>query len=357
MGGAPPEDAGVAPVRPGEELDLARLEPWLRSALGVESGPLAVGQFPGGHSNLTYLVRIGGREVVLRRPPLGARVRTAHDMGREYRVLERLGPAWDKAPRLLARCEDVAVIGAPFYLMERVPGLILRRDPPPGLAVDAAAARRLGEAFVDTLVELHALDPAAIGLGDFGRPDGYVARQVDGWTRRYGDARTDDVPDMEETAAWLAASLPPNNGASIIHNDFKYDNLVLDPDRLAVRGVLDWEMATRGDPLMDLGTALAYWVEAGDPDELQASRFGPTHLPGSLTRRELAARYLDRSGRPAGDLRFYYAFGLFKTAVVAQQIYARYRQGATRDARFAAFGEGVKVLARQATRALRAPGL
>jgi aminoglycoside phosphotransferase (APT) family kinase protein len=347
----PGDDPG--PVRPAEELDLARLEPWLRSALGVETGGLVVRQFPGGHSNLTYLVRMGGREAVLRRPPLGSRVRTAHDMGREYRVLERLGPAWSKAPRVLAACEDAGLIGAPFYLMERVPGLILRKQPPPGLPLDAAAARRLCEAFVDTLVELHALDPAAIGLGDLGRPDGYVVRQVEGWTRRYADARTEDVPEMEEAAAWLAAHPPPGGAASIIHNDFKYDNLVLDPGRLTVRGVLDWEMATLGDPLMDLGTALAYWVEAGDPDEVQASRFGPTNLPGSLTRRELAQRYADERGRPVGDLRFYYAFGLFKTAVVGQQIYARYRQGATRDARFAAFGEGVRVLARQAARALR----
>lgn len=346
------DDAG--PVRPGEELDATRLEPWLRSALDAGSGPLEILQYPGGHSNLTDLVRIGAREAVLRRPPLGSRVRTAHDMSREYRVLDRLAPAWPKAPRVLARCDDPAVIGAPFHLMQRVPGLILRKHPPENVSLDPAAVRRMCEAVVHTLAELHLLDPAAVGLADFGRPAGYVARQVEGWTRRYADARTDDVPGMREVAAWLGAHQPPESGAVIIHNDYKYDNLVLDPANLAVRGVLDWEMSTLGDPLMDLGTALSYWVEAGDPDELQAGRFGPTTLPGSLTRRELAARYAERRGVRLGDVRFYYAFGLFKTAVVAQQIYARYRQGATRDPRFAAFADGVRILARQAARSLRA---
>ena len=345
----PADEAG--PVRPGEELDAARLEPWLRGVLGAESGPFEVLQYPGGHSNLTYRVRVGQRDVVLRRPPVGSRVRGAHDMGREHRVLERLGPAWDKVPRVLARCDDAGVIGAPFYVMERVPGLILRKDPPPGLALDAGAVRRMGEGFVDALAELHALDAAAIGLGDLGRPEGYVARQVEGWTRRYVDAKTDDVAEMEEVGGWLAARQPPESGVALVHNDFKYDNLVLDPARLAVRGLLDWEMATLGDPLMDLGTALAYWVEPGDPDELQASRFGPTTLPGSLTRAELADRYAARRGLRLGDVSFYYVFGLFKTAVVAQQIYARYRQGLTRDRRFAAFGEGARILARQAARA------
>jgi aminoglycoside phosphotransferase (APT) family kinase protein len=344
----------AGPVRPGEELDLTKLEPWLRSALDAGTGPLDLRQFPGGHSNLTYLVRIGEREAVLRRPPLLSRVRTAHDMSREYRVLDRLAPAWSKAPRVLAWCGDPALIGAPFYLMERVPGLILRKHPPRDLSLDAAGVRRMCEGLVDTLAELHALDAAAIGLADFGRPQGYVARQVEGWTRRYADARTDDLPEMEDVATWLAAHLPAESGAAIIHNDYKYDNLVLDPARLSVRGVLDWEMSTLGDPLMDLGTALSYWVEGGDPDELQASRFGPTTLPGSLTRRELAGRYAERRGVRLGDVRFYYAFGLFKTAVVAQQIYARYREGATRDPRFAAFAEGVRILARQAARSVRA---
>jgi aminoglycoside phosphotransferase (APT) family kinase protein len=340
------------PVRAGEELDLARLAPLLARELGV-AAPLTVEQFPCGHSNLTYLVRAGAREWVLRRPPFGTRVKTAHDMGREHRILSRLHLAYPLAPRPVLYCDDPSLLGAPFYLMERIRGIILRDALPPGLDFGPARARRLGEAFVDNLVTLHALDYAAAGLGELGRPEGYVERQVTGWTRRYRDAQTDDVPDMEALATWLVPHIPPSSPAALIHNDYKYDNLVLaeeDPTRII--GVLDWEMSTVGDPLMDLGTALGYWVEAGDPDELQAVRFCVTDLPGSPTRREIADRYAERSGRHVGDLLFYYCFALFKTAGVAQQIYARYRQGLTHDARFERMILGVRVLARTAVRAL-----
>jgi aminoglycoside phosphotransferase (APT) family kinase protein len=337
--------------RAGEQLDLARLEPWVRQALDAGAGAFTVAQFPAGHSNLTYLVRVGEREAVLRRPPFGSPVKSAHDMGREVRVLRHLAPLWPRAPRVLAACEDAAVIGAPFYLMERRRGVVLRRQPPPELAFPPAAARRLSEAFVDTLAELHSVDYTAAGLGGLGNPEGYVARQVSGWTRRWTDARTDAVPEMDAVAAWLDAHLPPSSHAALIHNDFKYDNLVLDPDDPArILGVLDWEMATLGDPLMDLGTALCYWVEEDDPEDLRAVRFGPTTAPGTLTRRALVERYGERMGRPLRDVRFYYAFGLFKTAVVAQQIYYRYAQGLTADARFAGFIDGVRALARQAAR-------
>jgi aminoglycoside phosphotransferase (APT) family kinase protein len=341
---------GTRPVRAGEELDPQRLREYLAATLGTAGEP-EVEQFPGGHSNLTYLVRVDGRELVLRRPPFGSKVKTAHDMGREHRVLSHLAPVYPKAPRPLAYCEDAAVLGAPFYLMERVRGLILRRDPPPDLPLGPAVARGLGLAFVDALLELHAVDFAAAGLAGLGNPDGYVERQVGGWSKRYQDARTDDVRDLESVGAWLATQRPPSPAPTLIHNDFKYDNLVLDPhDPTRILGVLDWEMSTIGDPLMDLGTALCYWVQADDAPDLQAVRFGPTVLPGTPTRRELAERYAAKSGRPLDHLRFYYAFGLFKTAVVAQQIYFRFRQGLTADPRFAAFIHGVRALAAQAAR-------
>jgi aminoglycoside phosphotransferase (APT) family kinase protein len=341
---------GTRKVRAGEELDPARLGDYLRAALGLD-GPLTVEQFPSGHSNLTYLVRVGERELVLRRPPFGSKVKSAHDMGREYRVLSRLSAVYP-APRPVAHCEDPSVLGAEFYVMERLRGVVVRLNPPAELSSSPDTVRQLCTAFIDKLAELHQLDYAAAGLGDLGKPEGYVERQVSGWTRRYVDARTDEIPNMEWLARWLAERLPASGSAALLHNDYKYDNLVLAPDDLTrVIGVLDWEMSTIGDPLMDLGTALGYWVEATDPDELQAIRFCPTTLPGSLTRRELAERYGERTKRDVSDLLFYYCFALFKTAGVAQQIYYRYKQGLTKDERFAAMIFGVKILSQTGVRA------
>lgn len=342
---------GPRPMRRGEELDAGRLRAYLQAHLPATGADpeLVLEQFPGGHSNLTYFVRWDGHEYVLRRPPFGSQVKSAHDMGREYRVLSRLAPVWPKAPRPVLHCADASVLGAEFYLMERVRGVILRKDPPAGLTIDAGLARGLGETLVDALVELHAIDYRAAGLADFGKPSGYVQRQVEGWSKRYAAAQTDDVPAVDEVAAWLAAHLPPDAPGTLIHNDLKFDNLVLDPDDLSrVRGILDWEMSTLGDPLMDLGTTLCYWVEAGDPPLMHQIRFGPTHVPGMMTRAEVAARYGERSGRDVSGIVFYYVFGLFKTAVVAQQIYYRFRQGLTSDQRFAAMITGVRALAEKA---------
>jgi len=332
------------PPRPGEELDAAALQRWLRL-----DEPVAIEQFPRGHSNLTYLLRAGPREIVLRRPPFGSKVKTAHDMGREYRVLSKLSAVWPRAPRPLFHCDDPSIIGAPFYGMERVRGVILRGSRPDA-DVSPPQARAIAEALIDTLAELHGVDFAAAGLGDLGRPEGYVERQVSGWARRYADSKTDDIPGVERIAQWLARNMPRESGAAIIHNDFKHDNVVLSADDLArVAGVLDWEMATVGDPLMDLGTALGYWVEEGDSDEMKMIAFGPTMLPGSPTRRELAQRYARRTGREVTV--FHYCFALFKTAVVAQQIYARYKAGLTKDDRFAMMIAGVKILADAANEA------
>jgi len=345
------------PPRPGEELDEDRLAVYLRRTLGLE-GPLRVQQFPGGHSNLTYLVSAGGRELVLRRPPFGSTVKAAHDMGREFKVLSALAPVFPPVPRVVASCEDESVLGARFYLMERVRGVILRSRLPEGLALSASSVASLCASLVETLAALHRLDYAAAGLGGFGNPGGYATRQVAGWTRRYRDAQTGEVAEMDAVAGWLAAHVPPAQAASLLHNDYKHDNLVLDPARPdRIVAVLDWEMSTLGDPLMDFGTTLAYWVEEGDRDELKAVAFGPTRLPGSDTRRRLVERYTESSGRAVHDMDFYYCFGLFKIAVVVQQIYYRFRQGLTRDARFAGLGHAVGVLARQAALHLGRPEL
>jgi aminoglycoside phosphotransferase (APT) family kinase protein len=336
-------------VRPGEELDLARLAAFLR-AQDLPAEGLSQQQFPKGHSNLTYLVRAGGQEFVLRRPPVGSKVRTAHDMGREARILLKLHPVFPLAPRVVAVCDDVSVLGAPFYLMERIQGVILRGPQPRGIEVSPAQARGIGISFARTLAALHAVDFRAAGLE--GKPQGYVRRQVDGWTRRWQDSRTEDVPEVEQIAQWLVERMPQESGAAFIHNDFKYDNLVLDPgDLTRVVGILDWEMSTVGDPLMDLGTALGYWVEEEDPEALKAFAFGPTFLPGSLTRQEIVQEYARAAGREVPSMLFYTCFALFKTAVVAQQIYKRYVEGLTKDERFAALGLGVPLLARAAVEA------
>jgi aminoglycoside phosphotransferase (APT) family kinase protein len=353
MSDAAPLDAAKA-VRTGEELDLARLEPWLRGKLAAWDGPLALSQFPGGHSNLTYLLRLGDRELVLRRPPFGSKVKTAHDMGREHRILSRLHAVYDKAPRAILYCDELDVIGAPFYLMERVQGVVLRGTRPKGVALDEATMRRLSENTVDGLSELHAVDYASAGLGDLGHPEGYVARQVSGWSERYVKSRTDDIAEMETVARWLADHQPKREpAAALIHNDFKYDNLVLDPnDVTKIRAVLDWEMATVGDPLMDLGTTLGYWIDPDDAEPMRLLPFGPASLPGNLKRRDVVERYAKTTGRDVGDVLFYYAYATFKVAVIAQQIYYRYKQGLTKDERFAAMISGVQILSCQAARAI-----
>jgi aminoglycoside phosphotransferase (APT) family kinase protein len=343
----------TSPVRAGEELAGEKLEPYLRDHLPEFMGPLEIEQFPCGHSNLTYLLRCGPRELVLRRPPFGNRVQTAHDMSREYRVLSKLSSVYPLAPRPYLFCDDVNVLGAPFYVMERRKGVILRKAITPGLALSSDDMRGLSMALIDNLAKLHTIDYQAAGLGELGKPVGYIARQVTGWTTRYTNARTDDVATMDNVAAWLAANMPAESSASIIHNDYKFDNLVLDPTDLSrIVAVLDWEMATLGDPLMDLGTTLGYWVQANDPEPLRSARLGPTTLPGCLTRRELVERYATASGRPIANPLFYYVYGLFKVAVIIQQIYARFVRGHTRDPRFAKLNDVVAVLARQAERVI-----
>ncbi|MEQ1690077.1 MAG: phosphotransferase family protein [Gemmatimonas sp.] len=343
-------------VRAGETIDTGALRSWLSVAVPelISAGAqVDVRQFPSGFSNLTYLVTIGtengARAYVLRRPPRGVKPGSAHDVGREHDLLAALHPQGVPVPRPIARCDAVDVIGAPFYLMEFVDGVILRGAAPaelPGDAVSAASTlAQLSRTFVSTLSQLHAVDVTRGALAVLGRPDGYVQRQVDGWTRRWHASRTEPVPDLDHVATWLAAHRPPDRGASLIHNDFKFDNLVLDRASMQrVVAILDWEMATVGDPMMDLGTALAYWVEAGDAPVFKMLGLGVTALPGSLSRQELVHAYGATSGRDVSDAAFYYAFGLFKVAVIAQQIFARHAQGLTADPRFAKLGVVVAAL-------------
>lgn len=344
------QDQARAP-RPGEELDAAAVAGWLAAELPDFTGPVEIAQFPGGASNLTYRVRSAGGDWVLRRPPPGTKARSAHDMGREYRILSAIHAAFPFAPRPLLFCADPVPLGAEFYLMERLEGVILRRDLPPGMDLAPEQARALCRNLVEVQAALHAIDPTAAGLAEFGRPEGYVARQVEGWSTRYRDARTDDVPDNEALMAWLAAHQPPDTGrAALIHNDFKFDNVVLGErdGQWRITGVLDWEMATLGDPLMDLGASLAYWVQADDPAPLQAIRMLPTHLPGMMRRVELVEYYFERTGLGVERFDFYYVYGLFRLAVIVQQIYYRFVLGQTKNPRFAPFGRFCTVLSEAA---------
>ncbi|MDX2184024.1 MAG: phosphotransferase family protein [Gemmatimonadaceae bacterium] len=339
---------GAVDVRAGEALDPEALGGFLGNALGLR-GEIAVQQFPRGFSNLTYLVRIGADELVLRRPPVGVRPGIAHDMAREYRVLHAVHGAGVPVPTPLALCEDESVVGAPFYVMRRVHGVILRMVTPEiAAALDATTCARLSETFLDTLVAIHRVPLDVPGLRELGRPEGYVGRQVSGWVQRWQKARTDDVPAMDALAEWLTAEQPPTGTPALVHNDFKYDNLMLAPDDLTeIRAVLDWEMATVGDPLLDLGTSLGYWLEADDPPQLKALGLGISALPGNLRRAELWARYGAVTGREIPPMGWYHAFGLFKIAVIAQQIYARWKAGLTTDPRFGALLGAVQLLAAQ----------
>lgn len=337
-------------VRTGEELDAAKVLEFIGGSLPHISGEITVRQFPGGFSNLTYLVCIGGHELILRRPPFGRKATGAHDMGREYRVLTALKPVFPYCPSPLVYSEDESIIGAPFYLMEKITGVILRKDLPAEMDFTPLQARALSENLIDTLCRLHAVDFTAAGLDSLGKGDGYVSRQVAGWGRRYADARTDDAPAFEGVIRWLNDKLPAHSPApAIIHNDYKFDNTVLDQaDSTKIIGLLDWEMTTIGDPLMDLGSSLAYWVEKDDPPELQAIRTMPTNVAGMLTRKEQVALYGERSGIAIDNFDYYYCFGLFRLAVIAQQIYYRYYHGQTKDPRFKSLILAVHILEKTA---------
>lgn len=343
-----------SPVRDGESIPLDALREWWEETLGHVHG-IEVEQFPRGFSNLTYLVRAGGDEFVLRRPPFGVKPGIAHDVLREGRLLAALRPAYPRVPAVIALCDDVGVIGAPFVVMERVRGLIVRGALPESLSFGAAQLRALSAAALETLAGLHRVNWRVPGLEELGKPEGYVERQVAGWTKRWQAARTGDVPAIERVLAWLASHAPSTGDATLVHNDFKFDNLVLDPaDPTRVRAVLDWEMATIGDPRLDLATTLGYWIEPTDPPSLVQLGIGITALPGNWTREQVIAAWEHATGRPAGDPVWLFAFGLFKVAVIAQQIFARYVAGHTKDARFAQLDAAVAALGALASQAIDA---
>jgi aminoglycoside phosphotransferase (APT) family kinase protein len=264
-------------------------------------------------------------------------------------VLSKLHSVYAPAPEVLFYCDDDSILGAPFYVMEPIHGIILRRNLSPGLDFPAEKARRLSESFVDNLVRLHHVDYAAVGLSDLGRPEGYLERQVRGWIERYYGSKTHDYPEVEKVSAWMHQHIPSTRATSLIHNDYKYDNIVLGShDITKIVGVLDWEMCTLGDSLSDLGTALAYWIDPTDPEEIQQNRWGPTTQPGSFTREEFVQYYARQTQSDVSEIAFYLTFARFKLAVIVQQIYFRYQQGLTKDERFASMPEKIQFLLRAA---------
>ena len=325
--------------REGEELDTQVIDSYLKSAISGLSGTPQIRQFPGGASNLTYLLEYPQRQLVLRRPPFGHKAKSAHDMGREYRIINQLGGSFPYCPKAYVHCTDETVIGSEFYVMERINGIILRSDMPAELNLDSGKTTQLCKSFIDKLVELHNVDYQACGLGDLGKPEGYVQRQISGWTDRYDKAMTPDAPQWAAVKAWLRDKQPADHPKpGIVHNDYRFDNVILDPHNpMQIIGVLDWELTTLGDPLMDLGNTLAYWIEAGDPAPMQRMRRQPSNAPGMLTRREFVDYYAERSGIEIDNYDFYYTYGLFRLAGIVQQIYYRFYHGQTKDQRFAQF--------------------
>ena len=328
-------------VRADERIEAVRLAGYLDGKLEGAEGIPSVRQFSGGHANLTYLLTFPDAEFVLRRPPLGPIAPGAHDMSREYRVLSRLWQAFSPAPRAYVLCHDESVIGAPFFVMERRDGVVVRNGVPErfGGGLDERANLKLSEVVIDTLADLHAVDPASCGLEDLGRPDGFLERQVAGWMERWQGARHEENPIADRVGAWVAARIPTSQDPTLLHNDWRLDNMAVDfddPGRCVA--VYDWDMCTRGDPLADLGTVLSVWYAA---DEVPASLNPmPTTVPGFMTRPQAVARYAKRTGRDLSNLDWYLVFGTWKVAVVLQQIYIRWLRGQTKDERFEGMGQG-----------------
>ncbi|PHN08231.1 phosphotransferase family protein [Flavilitoribacter nigricans] len=342
-------------ILPGEELPVDRLKQYLQEQCLIQdtNSPLEAVQFAGGFSNLTYLLKIEDRELVLRRPPHGA-IKRGHDMGREYRVLSHLYPHFPKVPKTYAYTEDPEVLGAPFYLMEKVEGIILTGKEVKKRELSPSDFGVISQSWLDTFIELHQLDYEQAGLGELGRPEGYVERQVRNWSKQYLRAATAEVPSAEKVMAWMEEHQPKTYDFSLIHNDYKYDNVVFADDSWTeIRAILDWEMCTLGDPLMDLGTSLGYWVTGEDPEAMQAVSLSPTTAPGNPSRTEIVEAYARLSGRPVRHLTFYYVYGLFKIAVIVQQIFYRYQKGYTQDPRFAHLDQFAKLLCDTAWQAIQ----
>ncbi len=352
------EVSGARAVRTEDAFDVDAVAQWLRlhasDATGLDGSP-EVRQFSGGASNLTFLLRYPTREVILRRPPRGTKAKGAHDMRREFTIQQSLAPVFPYVAEMIGFCDDQSVLGADFYVMERIEGIIPRSEWPADVPLSPEQARALCLNAVDVLVELHSVGPAASGLGERGKGAGYVGRQVEGWTARYRNAHTDDVPDFEDVMEWLGDNQPDDIATCVIHNDYKLDNLVFSPDDVTrIVAILDWEMATLGDPLMDVAGSMAYWVQADDSEAFKMLRRVPTHLPGMLTRDEFVAHYCERMGFTINpeQWRFYEVFGLFRLAAIAQQIYYRFFHGQTTNEMYGLFGEAVRQVETRITEVL-----
>ncbi len=344
-------------VRPGEEIDVRSLSDWLAStSLDLQGLPI-VTQYSGGVSNWTYCLSFENREVILRRGPDGSKAKGAHDMGREYRLQKAIKPVYRYVPEMLAYCDDKNVIGAEFYLMEKINGVIARRNFPKSVTPDPQTAQTLCHNLLDALVELHQVDYKAAGLEHLAKGAGYIRRQIEGWNERYVRARTWNVPSGRFIRNWLENNMPKQENICLTHNDFRFDNAVLDPDNLTnIIGILDWELATLGDPLMDLGNMLAYWVNRDDGFFGQAIRRQPTHLEGMLSRRQVIDYYCKKRNIEVDDFTFYEVYGLFRLSVIAQQIYYRYHHKQTRNPAYKHFWLFVHYMHRRCKQAIRARG-
>ena len=321
-------------IREGEGLDNKILNNYLSNFLDIDKSNFELFQFPSGFSNLTYLIKSNNKEYILRKPPIGAKIKSGHDMSREYKVLSALDKDYKKSPTPIHYCNDISIIGSDFYIMERIRGTVLRSNNYKKILTDKTKYNFIASEFVDTLVELHKLNIEKIGLTGFGRPEGYSSRQVYGWTKRYENSKTSDISEINSVIKWLHENITESKYVSLIHNDFKYDNLVLDSNNLSVKSVLDWEMCTTGDPFMDLGTSLAYWINKDDPDYMREINLNITSNENNPKRGEILEMYSNRFGAHIEKIVFYFVFGLFKIAVIVQQIYFRYKNGLTKDIRF-----------------------
>ena len=335
----------TAPVRPGEELDRAKLAAYLEGKIPGVDGGIEIEQFPGGHSNLTYCLRTGGKEYVLRRAPLGPVAPKAHDMARECRILEAVSPHFPQAPKPYLVCEDPSVLGAVFFLMERRRGVILRHGIPAEITAQPDYAHRISEAFMNCFAALHAVDVAQHGLLSLGKADGFVERQVKGWSERWVRAKTEEMPEADAVMAWLASRIPPSGPPTLVHNDYKLDNMMFPPDSIdRVEAVLDWEMTTVGDPMIDVGLTLCYWTHATNPKVSGTGVPAFTNGPGWYTRDQFIEAYTRKTGRSVESLGYHEVLGVFKLAVILQQIYFRFWKGQTTDERFRHFDRRVRAL-------------
>lgn len=344
-------------VRAGEELDVNAVDAWLKDAINGLSGTPQVTQYSGGASNWTYCLDYQDTSLILRRAPAGTKAKGAHDMGREFKLQSALKPNYPHVPEMLAFCQDEAVLGTDFYVMEKLSGIIPRKHMPKGLSLSADKTQKMCENVFDCLIDLHQVDYQSAGLDHLAKGAGYTERQIAGWSERFRNAKTWNVPSGKFVINWLEKNMPAKETICLTHNDFRFDNVVLDPsDYTRVIGVLDWELATLGDPLMDLGNTLAYWVEADDDFLAQSTRRQPTHLKGMMSRQQVIDYYLKKTGIDCDDFTFYEVYGLFRLAGIVQQIYYRYHHGQTNNPAFKNFWIFVHYLLWRCKKAIKRRG-